>query len=321
MKRFVILCLLPLYAVAYSQSAVEIREYIAKYSAIALEQEREFGIPASITLAQGILESAAGTSQLTKNTNNHFGIKALGNWRGSYYLAWDDEPVKSRFRIYSNADDSFRDHSRVLKDGSRYRDLFRNSVYDYRSWAVGLQTAGYATAPNYAKALIGYIDAYALYSLNGGVKLRPGTKVTITTTELVKGEVDWKIDDSEVTEEEEEINNVVSRYVVAINDIRCTLLYPGQTLSTIAQKYNLPKKAILEYNEVRKEEDIAEGSVVFLERKRTRYGGIQDYYRAKEGDTMYSVSQQFGVRLESLKRLNNKIPASGLKPGNKIRLK
>ena len=306
----------------FAQTSDEIRAYIDKYKQIALDQEKEFGIPAPITLAQGILESGAGTSSLTVNTNNHFGIKALGGWEGPVYLAWDDEPVKSRFRKYTSAADSFRDHSLVLKNSSRYRSLFQKSVFDYRSWAVGLQTAGYATAKNYAKALIGYIDAYALYSINGGVKLRPGKTVTVTTTVIVEGNTeDWQMDESEVSEEQEEIARIVSRYVVEINEVRCTLLYPGQTLSTLSQKYDIPQQKLLDYNEVRSAKDIQEGDVVYLAPKRNRYRGIKDYYQVKEGDSLHSVSQQFGIRVSSLARLNGKTLVSTLSPGEKLSLK
>lgn len=304
-----------------AQSSSEIKAYIEKYTQIALEQEKEFGIPAPITLAQGILESGAGTSSLTRNTNNHFGIKAFGNWTGEVYLAWDDEPVKSRFRTYANPEESFRDHSLILKNGSRYRSLFSKSVFDYRSWAVGLQLAGYATAQDYAKALIGYIDAYALYSVNGGVKLRPGKTVTITTTVLVDTEEEWAMDDDEVSEEEEIVRKAVSRYVVAINDVRCTILYPGQTLASLSQKYDISRKSLLEYNEAISEKDIVEGGIVYLEPKRTKYKGIQDYYYVKEGDSLYSVSQQFGIKVKSLVKMNGKTPLSSLAAGEKLRLK
>lgn len=309
------------FSIMRAQSASEIRAYIAKYTNIALQQEKEYGIPAPITLAQGILESGAGTSQLTIKTNNHFGIKALGKWNGSYYLAWDDEPVKSKFRTYASAEDSFKDHSLILRNSSRYSGLFRKSVYDYRSWAVGLQNAGYATAQNYAKALIGYIDAYALYAVNGGVKLRPGKTVTITTTIIADSDEDWIMDDSEASEEQLEVDSIISRCVVEINDVRCTLLYPGQSLAGIAQKYDIPKQLLLKYNEVQSEADIPEGGIVFLGKKRPRYKGIQDFYRVKEGDTLYSVSQQFGIRLACLLKMNRKSELAIVSPGEKLRLK
>ena len=172
---------------ALSQSSSDILNYINQYKQIALDQEKQFGIPASITLAQGILESGAGRSGLTRNSNNHFGIKAMGGWNGAVYHAWDDEPQKSRFRVYSNAAESFRDHSLFLKNNGRYRSLFSKSVYDYRGWAIGRQKAGYATAKNHASALIGFIDSYRLYAINGGVKLKAGKTVIIDAANWNKG--------------------------------------------------------------------------------------------------------------------------------------
>ena len=307
-----------------AQSAIDIKSYIEQYKQIALDQEKAYGIPAPITLAQGILESGAGKSGLTRNANNHFGIKAYGGWTGRIYLAWDDEATKSKFRWYNSASESFKDHSVFLKNNSRYRSLFTKSVYDYRGWANGLQRAGYATSPTYAKALIGYIDAYKLYAINGGVKLRPGKTVTITRTitreELVQRK-DLQMDDSEESEEQESFERTIQKFVVEINGIRCTILYPGETLSSIAMKYDIPKSELLEFNETTNEEDIKEGDIVFIGKKKKKYDGAQDYYKAREGETLYSVSQQFGIRLASLSKMNQKSSFAILSEGEKIKLK
>ena len=308
-----------------AQSSSEIWNYINTYKNIALDQEKQYGVPATITLAQGILESGAGRSGLTRNANNHFGIKAFGGWTGPIYQAWDDEPSKSRFRVYSNAAESFRDHSLFLKNNGRYRSLFSKSVYDYRGWAIGLQKAGYATASNYAAALIGFIDSYRLYAINGGVKLRAGKTVVITrqatATQKATFAASCQADDEELSEEEETVAKAVKRYVVDINDVRCTILYPGMTLSSIAMKYDIPKEKLLEYNEVASEKDIHEGDIVFVDKKKGKYNGAQDYYRVRPGDTLYGISQNFGIKYASLAKMNDKDIFSTLKEGEKIRLK
>lgn len=307
----------------HGQTSNDIIRYISKYKNIALAQEKSFGIPASITLAQGILESGAGKSMLTVHANNHFGIKAGSSWKGDIYMAWDDEINKSRFRKYSSAKESFDDHAKVLK-GNRYSFLFSKSVYDYRAWAYGLQKAGYATATNYAKALIGYIDAYKLYSINGGVKLKPGKTITITkyiTKEQPVFDADCLIEDEVQTEEEEFIKRTINRYVVEINDVRCTLLYPGESITSISMKYDIPKEQILEYNEVVTDTNIKEGDIVFLEKKKTKYNGSRDYYIVKENDTLYGVSQQFGIRLSNLVKINGINLFSKLQVGQRLRLK
>ena len=305
-----------------AQSSAEINAYIQKYSSIALSQERESGVPASITLAQGILESGAGTSELTLHSNNHFGIKAGSKWEGRICHAWDDEPVKSKFRAYNSAEESFKDHSLLLKNSPRYSSLFQKSIYDYRAWAIGLQLAGYASAPGYAKALIGYIETYKLYEINGGVKMKPGKRVIITESiENTSVENQENENETESSEEEKEINRIISRYVVEINDVRCTLLYPGQTLSTLAQHYNVSKEKLLKYNDLISERDIHEGDIVFLQSKNRQNKGMQEYYRVKEGDSLHSVSQMFGIKLSSLAKMNNKNPYTPIRAGEKLRLK
>lgn len=312
-----------LLSATYAQSSSDIQSYISKYKDIALEHEKRHGIPASITLAQGILESGAGKSMLTVNANNHFGIKAGSSWTGDVYLAWDDEINKSRFRKYSSAKESFDDHAQVLK-GNRYSSLFGKSIYDYRAWAYGLQKAGYATASNYAKALIGYIDAYKLYSINGGVKLKPGKTITITkyiTKEQPVFDTDCFIGEDVQTEEEEFIRYTINKYVVVINDVRCTLLYPGESIASISMKYNIAKEKLLEYNEIVTEASIKEGDIVFLEKKKPKYNGSRDYYSVKENDTLYEISQQFGIRISNLAKMNDIDLFTRLKVGRRLRLK
>ncbi|MBR6202105.1 MAG: glucosaminidase domain-containing protein [Bacteroidaceae bacterium] len=317
-----------------AQSSADIQEYIRLYSQAALDQERAYGVPASITLAQGILESGAGKSGLTRNTNNHFGIKALGGWNGPVYYAWDDEPNKSKFRVYASAAESFRDHSEFLKRNSRYHSLFSKSVYDYRGWAIGLQKAGYATATNYAAALIGFIDAYKLYAVNGGVKLKAGKTVIVTHPVNTAGtkagnsaaarpvfDSSCVQEESEASEEEENVDKAIRRYVVEINDVRCTILYPGMTLSSIAMKYDIPKQKLLEFNETTREEDIKEGDIVFLNKKKPKYLGAKDFHYVKPNENIYEISQEYGIKMANLMKMNDLTLFSHLKEGDKLRLK
>ena len=323
MKLLLTICISFIMTVVHAQSSADIKLYILNFKDIALEHERKYGIPASITLAQGILESGAGKSMLTVHANNHFGIKAGSSWRGSIYLAWDDEIHKSKFRKYSSAKESFEDHAKVLK-GNRYSSLFAKSIYDYRAWAYGLQKAGYATASNYAKALIGYIDAYKLYSINGGVKLKPGKTITITkyvAKEQPIFDSDCLIEDEVQTEEEEFIKMTINKYVVEINDVRCTLLYPGESITSISMKYDIPKEKILEYNEVINDANIKEGDIVFLEKKKAKYNGSRDYYNVKENETLYEISQQFGIRMANLAKMNGIDLFTKLKVGRRLKLK
>lgn len=319
---FLIICWLVSKA-TYAQSSADIRAYIARYKEAALEQERAFGIPATITLAQGILESGAGKSGLTRHANNHFGIKALGGWKGPIYQAWDDEPNKSKFRVYASASESYRDHSIFLKNNSRYRNLFSKSIYDYRGWAIGLQKAGYATAKNYASALIGFIDCYQLYAVNGGVKLRAGKTVKITRYVRQKPvfDAECQMDEEEESEEQETVNKAIQRFVVEINEVRCTILYPGETISSVAMRYDIPRQKLLEYNELTDENEFNEGDIVFLAKKKNKFSGAKDFYRVQKGDTLYEIAQNHGIKLAYLAKMNDKDFFSTLREGERIRLK
>lgn len=326
MFRFLLVILLWFLGISIleAQNSSDIVSYIMQFKQIALDQEREYGIPAPITLAQGILESSAGKSGLTRRSNNHFGIKKGTGWNGPLCYAWDDDPQKSPFRVYSSAVESYRDHSIFLKNNSRYKSLFSKSIYDYRGWANGLQKAGYATSPTYAKALIGYIDSYKLYAINGGVKLRPGKTVTITRTttraELITRK-DIQMEETEESEEQEEFERTIKKFVVEINGVRCTILYPGETLSSIAMKYDISKRDLLLFNETTSENDFQEGDIVFLAKKKKKYEGAQDFYKAKDGESLYTVSQRFGIKLACLSKMNQKSSFSVLSEGEKLRLK
>lgn len=324
MKKYLIILLLLLTAeFLYAYNSAAVPSYIARYKDIALRHEKEYGIPATITLAQGILESGAGQSGLTRSSNNHFGIKAFG-WKGKVHRAWDDETQKSRFRCYSSAADSYRDHALLLTSNSRYRFLFQISIYDYRGWAHGLKKAGYATAPDYADGLIGLIEKYRLYEINGGVKLKPGKPVTITKYETIETpiyEEEWIVEEEEESEEEIALAAASSRYAVLINDVHCTVLQPGEDLSFVARNYDIPVGDLLKFNELSSENRVKAGDIIYLTKKKKKYYGAQDVYVTKSGDTLYAVSQEFGIQLPYLAKLNNMNEYERLKEGTRIKLK
>lgn len=334
MLRFLVLVVLSalIHAGTVAQNRAAVMAYIDRYRSLALQNEKDFGIPATIILAQGILESGAGTSELTRNSNNHFGIKALGNsWTGGIYRAWDDEAQKSKFRVYSSAEESYNDHARLLTNGSRYRQLFNLSVYDYRGWAHGLKKAGYATAPDYAEALIGLIDSYRLYEINGGAKLRPGKKITFTrvveVVDTIYGHVSSELDaecilsDDEETEEQEMVEKAQSRYVASINNVRCTIIQPGEDLKSVVRKYDISIQNILTFNDVAFISSLKEGDVVFLEKKKRVYEGPQDVFIAMQDMSLHEISQQYGVQLSRLAKINNLKENATVRKGSRIKLK
>ncbi len=152
---------------ATAQREVSREEYIATYAPLAMKHHKQYGIPASIKMAQGILESRYGNSDLSRRSNNHFGIKCKATWQGDTVL-FDDDEYQECFRRYNTVEESYRDHSEFLKSSARYADLFKLDQNDYKGWAHGLKSAGYATAPHYAPALIKLIEDYDLYMLDDG---------------------------------------------------------------------------------------------------------------------------------------------------------
>ncbi len=247
--------------------------YIAKYSAMAVEQMKQYGIPASITLAQGLLESDAGRSSLATKCNNHFGIKCHSDWTGRKMYHDDDERHEC-FRCYRSAEESFRDHSLFLVNGARYKSLFKLSVTDYKGWAKGLKAAGYATSPTYATKLIEIIERYGLdrYDTKTGVRLKPGQ---------------------------------LPHQPLLVNGQRCVRLREGETLKDIAREYGMQLRLLRRFNEVDRKFTPPTGTLVFLERKKARADSEHRSYVVKKGDSLWSISQQFGVRMGSLVNRNH----------------
>ena len=247
--------------------------YIARYSGMAVEQMKQYGIPASITLAQGLLESDAGRSTLATKCNNHFGIKCHNDWTGRK-MYHDDDERQECFRCYKDADDSFRDHSLFLVNGARYKSLFKLGVTDYKGWARGLKAAGYATSPTYADKLIEIIERYGLdrYDSKSGVRLKPGQ---------------------------------IPHQPLLVNGQRCVRLREGETLKDIAREYGMQLSMLRRFNEVQRKFDVPTGTIVYLERKKSRADREHRTYVVKKGDSLWSISQQFGVRMKPLANRNH----------------
>ena len=205
-----------------------ILEYIQTYKDIAQSNMLKYGIPASIILGQAILESGAGTGALSAQANNHFGIKCHKNWLGES-IKYDDDSIAECFRKYYNAADSFRDHSLFLTAGSRYSSLFKLNKTDYKAWAKGLKSAGYATDIQYPTKLIGLIERFQLYKYDGGVF--EGKEILLKETLAGRNGLDVKSDTK---------GNDVNRYVVV----------KGDTLYSISKKYNIPVDELKKQNNI-----------------------------------------------------------------------
>lgn len=266
-------------------------DYIKKYRKIAVEEMERYHIPASITLAQGLLESGAGRSTLARKSNNHFGIKCGGRWEGRT-VRHDDDARNECFRAYKHPRDSYEDHSKFLRTGVRYAFLFRLKITDYKGWARGLKKAGYATDPRYADRLIDIIELYDLdkYDRKGGLK--------------------WA----------EEFPDPHQPYLA--NELLYIVARRGDTFESLSKEMGISKKKIRKYNELPKDYKFQGGEIVYLEKKRSRATKDHICYTVRPGDSMYSISQKFGVRLSRLYKMNNMKPESPApKVGEILRLR
>ncbi len=267
----------------YGQTRIKAYEaYIKKYSDIAVEHMQKYRVPASITLAQGLLESGAGMSDLARYSNNHFGIKCHRNWNGSAVYAPDDGP-NDCFRKYKTVEDSYRDHAEFLAYGSRYRVLFDLSPTDYKGWARGLQTTGYATDKAYANKLIKLIEDYELYRFDD----KSYQKKYKEKSKLLSPE-GWE-------HQPYKTHGLV--YIIAVE---------GDTYASIAEEFGFKEKDLLKYNEVPKGFPLNEGDIVYFQKKKSR--ADEPYYQhvVQVGESMHSISQKYGIRLRNLYRLNKK---------------
>lgn len=266
-------------------------DYIKKYRKIAVEEMERYHIPASITLAQGLLESGAGRSTLARKSNNHFGIKCGSRWEGRT-VRHDDDARNECFRAYKHPRDSYEDHSKFLRTGARYAFLFRLKITDYKGWARGLKKAGYATDPRYADRLIDIIELYELdkYDRKGGLK--------------------WA----------EEFPDPHQPYLA--NELLYIVARRGDTFESLSKEMGISKKKIRKYNELPKDYKFQGGEIVYLEKKRSRATKDHICYTVRPGDSMYSISQKFGIRLSRLYKMNNMKPESPApKVGEILRLR
>lgn len=315
------------WSVASAQSRVKYttEEYIARWNKIAVEHQEKYGIPASITLAQGILESNSGNGRLAVEANNHFGIKCKKDWTGAT-ISHDDDAKGECFRKYHSAEESYEDHANFIDTQPRYDSLFRYSETDYVSWARGLKAAGYATDPQYAEKLIRVIEENKLYLYDRGENALEQRVVEVEKVEQEiiadipaqptnNGDV-VDIDNFTVT-----VNPHHGYSVQMVNGAEYVEPKEGDTYTKIAALFDLPVKKIYKFNDVAVGAELSEGERVFLQRKQARYVGSELYHTAAEGETMRSVAQRYGVRLAKLATLNRLPSDATLHEGQHVKLR
>ncbi|HBC29262.1 MAG TPA: N-acetylmuramoyl-L-alanine amidase [Prevotellaceae bacterium] len=274
--------------------------YIDRHKDWAIEQMKLYRIPASITLAQGLLESNAGRSTLATEANNHFGIKCGGSWTGPYVLRDDDAP-NEKFRKYPTTRDSYIDHSLFLQ-GRRYQSLFQLDATDYKGWARGLKAAGYATSPTYAESLIRLIEMYNLSQFDSGRYMVLSSK---------KGQLDQ---DPFYT------NHVVYRN----NKNYFIVVEPGDDMATISQKTGVSLKDLYNFNDLPLDYAATAGDIIYLQKKRKCASKeFKDYpiHIVEPNQSMHDICQLYGIRLKYLYRLNRMQPDHTLVPGEILRIR
>jgi LysM repeat protein len=276
------------------------QDYIEHFANLAIQEMNEFSIPASIILAQACLESSDGNSTLAKMSNNHFGIKCKSSWTGETVF-YDDDQKNECFRKYKSPDESFRDHSRFLNESARYQFLFDFDITDYRKWAYGLKKAGYATDPQYPDRLIKIIEDFHLNELDryfkrginfAGIKRRGFTLGSSSVRKSGKGV-------GEIT-----IDPYVTRNVQERNGSKAFIANEGDTYEQIAGEFSMKEWEIFKYNDVEKGSRPETNSIVYIKSKRGKAPRGNDYHVAKEGESLWSIAQWYGVRLNALYRIN-----------------
>lgn len=309
-------------------------QYINRYKVVAIEEMKRSGVPASIKLAQGILETQAGVSDLVMRSNNHFGIKCKSSWIGEK-VYHDDDARGECFRAYSSDRDSYKDHSDFLKSNQRYAFLFNIDAEDYKGWAQGLKKAGYATNPRYWQQLVNYIETYDL-NLYTQIALNKRTfndentmyvQYNAPATEPVTAVVVTS-DRSMATPVQHAAAPIVTNTVPSIqypegefriNNTKVIFAPAGTSLLAMADQYRVRYKHLLDFNELPDDEDILqEAQLIYLQRKRKQ--AAKDVVVAANGEMVYSIAQREGVRLESVLDYNNMTEDQALMAGRKIYL-
>jgi LysM repeat protein len=310
-----------------AQNNEAVNAYITQYKQLAIDEMIRTGIPASITLAQGILESNAGLCELTQQSNNHFGIKCKIDWTGD--VVYHDDDIKHEcFRRYNNAEDSYRDHSDFLKNRPNYASLFSLDITDYKSWAYGLKAAGYATNPSYATILITTIEKYDLEDITVA-GLQQTNQVTIAAAP-VKQQDEYAFENIDHPAESNK-NSISANSNIAvaqpaypdcvftINQTKVVYAKAGTSILALANKYNLAYGQLLAYNDLKDGDILRASTLIYIEKKPKR--GDKDYHITLPNENLHDIAQEEGVQLQSLIAYNNLSGDAQPKAGDKIILR
>ncbi len=274
-------------------------DYIAKYSKHAVEEMSRTKIPASITLAQALLESDNGNSDLAKEANNHFGIKCHG-WEGGKIYK-DDDTKNECFRKYKSVLESYKDHSEFIRNSKRYSSLFTLEITDYSAWAKGLKDAGYATNPKYPEMLVKIIEDNKLYEFDNSVKFDKNAKpLADIDNPVYVGHIGYE--------------------VFLKNKIKCIKVKSGDTFYKIASEMDMNVWQLYKYNDFEKDYKPQSGEIIYIQPKRSKAEKKYETHTVSVNETIHSISQLYGIKIKSLSKLNNLKPDSKITEGTILNL-
>ena len=328
MKRISLCILLAFLSVSVTRAESQQENYIRRYSGIAVSEMYRSGIPASITLAQGLLESGYGRSELALKSNNHFGIKCHNNWKGG--SVYHDDVAKGEcFRKYDTPEESYRDHSDFLRFRDRYKFLFDYKITDYKSWAYGLKKAGYATDPKYPVKLINLIETYRLYQFDtkpssfayhsGSSKSKNRKSETGSVIPTPPSQMEH------VKRLEGVVRDVfkfaLSREMYSQNGVPFIYAMEGESYRSIAEANGLFFRELLKFNDLKEDTTLTAGTIVYLQKKKKHAQKGLDMHVIEKGETLWSIAQRYGIRLSALCKVNGIENADIVREGDMIRLR
>ena len=312
----------------------DIRDYIDRFADVAVKKMHEYKIPASITVAQGIFESACGKSRLATEGNNHFGIKCHTEWTGDTILIDDDE-LQECFRKYASVEESYTDHSLFLTTRKRYANLFELDIMDYKSWARTLKQDGYATNPQYAVRLISLIERFYISRLEtlyqqkyGGwpatiVETKPvaqDTKpVSNPTTKPASNKHGKKVFTALGSEYPSDQSPFTYRKVFKNNNTYFVIAEKGDTYEKIAQDILVMSDNLRKFNDAGPNDEPMENEIVYVEAKAR--GNAMRVHTVQAGETLRYISQRYGVQLRYILKYNMLEENSVIHPGDQILLR
>ena len=319
MRSLIIVAMIFIFVpMCFAQSVQE--EYIKKYCKIAVDEMSRTGVPASITLAQGILESGSGTSQLAIRGNNHFGIKCHSDWTGGKIYA-DDDAKNECFRMYKNASESFRDHSDFLRNNQRYASLFQLNPKDYKGWATGLKKAGYATSPTYATRLIEIIENYGLTQYDSGTFV---SEAVISDNAIANANA--TTDDTSKKPSVYYTSNgfelSMTEYSLGTNNnTQYIVLKYAMDIEVLSRKLGMAPWQLPKYNDLPKNYKVKAGEIIYLKPKRGKAEKKYSVHVVEKNETMRDISQKYAVKIKKLYKMNDW--ESGVQPveGSKVKLR